>query len=243
MDVLGDVGWDLLLWSWGYGLWFALRGRATRGFAAFTAVYAAGWFSTGVVLRFLTALAPSMALIAAAGALRWRAAASSHARTLAAGAALTLIAAHLFLVLFVHGAFESGATLLALESRDHFLSRRLDYYPCARAADGLPDNARVLVVGEQRGYYLNRPHRTSTVHAPNLFVQRANETGSSAELARALRADGFTHVLFVPREERRLGAGLGAFTAGGAERWREFTAGLSTDYDGPACRLAAMGAR
>ena len=244
MDVLGDVGWDLTLWLWAYGLWAAWKARDRKGPAVITALYAAGWFSTGVVLRFLTAMAPAMALVGAAGAAAWRDKASAPARSLAAAAAGVLIAAHLFVLLFVHGVFGTPAPLLALEDRGTFLSRKLDYYPCAAYAGVLlaPD-AKILVVGEQRGYYIPRAHLSTTVHAPNLYVRRSNEAASPDALATALRADGFTHLLFVPREELRLGDSVGAFTSLGEANWKGLEKHLNVSFKGPACLLAALAAR
>jgi hypothetical protein len=243
MDVLGDLGWDLTLWAWGYGLWAAWRGRERRGLALITALYFAGWFSTGVVLRFLTALAPAMALVGAAGAASWHERAGGPARSLAAAAAGVLIASHLFLLFYVHGVVGTPATLLALEDRATFLSHRLEYYPCAAyAGTGLAPDAEILVVGEQRGYYIPRRHLSSTVHAPNLYVRRADEASSPEDLARTLRADGFTHLLFVPREELRLGAGLGVMTERGQANWKGLEKYLTLSYQGPACLLAALGA-
>jgi hypothetical protein len=243
MDVLGDFGWDLTLWLWAYGLWAAWKHRERKGLALLTALYFAGWFTTGVVLRFLTAMAPAMALVGAAGAASWRERAGTPARALAAAAAAVLIAGHLFLVLYVHGVFGSQQVLLGLEDRGTFLSRMLDYYPCATFADSaLGPNDKILVVGEQRGYYLARAHLSSTVHAPNLYVRRADEAASPEDLARALRADGFTHLLFVPREARRLGDGLGTFTPQGEANWKGLEKHLTLAYQGPACLLAGLGA-
>lgn len=242
MDVLGDVGWDLTLWLWAWGLWAAWKGRERNGLALLTALYFAGWFATGVVLRFLTALAPAMALVGASGVAAWRAKASSPARSLGAAAAGVLIAAHLFLLLFVHGVFGSLAPMLALEDRGTFLSKKLEYYPCAAYAGTLAPDAKLLVVGEQRGYYIPRAHLSTTVHAPNLYVTRANEASSSEALAGALRADGFTHLLFVPREARRLGESAGVFTAQGEANWKGLEKHLSMTYQGPACLLAALAA-
>lgn len=240
MDVLGDYGWDLTLWLWAYGLWAAWRGRAPRGLALLTALYFAGWFSTGVVLRFLTAMAPAMALVGAAGAADWRARASSPSRALAAASAAVLLAGHLFLVLFVHGVFGSGGPLLALEDRATFLSRKLEYYPCAAASAELPPDAKILEIGEQRGYYIPRAHLSTTVHAPNLYVTRANASSSPEELARSLRGDGFTHLLFVPREALRLGDGVGTFTPRGEANWKGLEKHLNLTYRGPACLLAGL---
>ncbi len=240
MDVLGDLGWDLTLWLWAYGLWAAWRGRERRGLALLTALYFAGWFSTGVVLRFLTALAPAMALVAAAGVAAWRGNAAPRARALAAAATGVLIASHLFLLLFVHGVFGTPGALLALEDRATFLSRKLEYYPCAAYAGGLAPDAKILVVGEQRGYYIPRAHLSTTVHAPNLYVISANEAASPEDLARALSADGFTHLLFVPREAERLGDGVGVFTPAGLANWKGLEKHLTLTYQGPACLLAAL---
>jgi len=243
MDVLGDQGWDLTLWLWPVGLWAAWKGRGPRGLAALTALYALGWFSTGVVLRFLVALAPALALVGAAGVADWRSRAGTPARALAAAAATVLILGHLFLFFYVHGVFGTERVLLALESRDEFLSKRLDYYPCttfANAALGSADD--VLVIGEQRSYYLTPAHRPTTVHAPNLYVSEANAASSPAELARALRADGFTHLLLVPREAERLRESVGVFTEKGSANWLGLESRLKTIYRGPACLVAALGA-
>jgi hypothetical protein len=240
MDVLGDLGWDLTLWLWAYGLYAAWKGRERRGLALLTVVYFAGWFSTGVVLRFLTALAPAMALVGAAGAAAWREAAGAPARALGAGAAAVLIATHLFLALYIHGSFGSAYPLLSLEDRETFLSKRLDYYPCAAFAGSLAPDAKLLIVGEQRGYYVPRAHLASTVHAPNLYVRRADEAASPEDLVRNLRADGFTHLLFVPREERRLAGGTGVMTERGAANWKGLESHLKMAYQGPACLVAAL---
>lgn len=241
MDALGDIGWDLTLWLWPVGLWAAWRGRSTRGLALFSVLYFAGWFSTGVVLRFLTALAPVMALLGAAGAAEFQETAAAPFRGLARAAAGAMIASHLFLVLFIHGVFGSGAVLLALEDRETFLSKRLDYYPCAayaRRSFGPED--RLLVVGEQRGYYLPVASRTSTVHAPNDYLRFAEESSSAEGLARSLRAEGYTRLLFVPREARRLGAGLGTMTERGRAHWLGLESMLKTEFRGPACLIASL---
>ncbi len=244
MDALGDLGWDLTLWLWPVGLWAAWKGKGPKGLAWVTALYAAGWFSTGVVLRFLVVLAPALALVGAAGAAAWREKAGAPARALAAAAASVLLGAHLYLFLFVHDAMGSQRVLFGLQDRGTFLSKRLDYYPCAAFADAaLGAHDKILVVGEQRGYYLDRPHLTSTVHAPNLYVLRANAAASPSALASDLRSEGFTHLLFVPREDARLGAGLGTFTETGAANWRGLEKSLTLVYRGPACLVAALGAR
>jgi hypothetical protein len=241
MDVLGDLGWGLTLWLWGAGLLAAWKRRESRALAGLTVLYLAGWFSTGVVLRFLTALAPAMALVGAAGVAEWRERAGTAARALGAAGAGVLIASQLFLLLFVHGVFGSFAPMLGLETRAEFLARRLEYYPCAAfAGAALGPNDKILVAGEQRGYYVQTAHLSSTVHAPNLYVTLANGAASSDALARALRGEGFTHLLLVPREASRLGDSVGLFTPEGATNWKGLEKRLVLVHRGPACLLAAL---
>jgi hypothetical protein len=87
-------------------------------------------------------------------------------------------------------------------------------------------------VGEQRGYYLDREHVATSVHAPNAFVAWANEAASPAQLAARVREAGFTKLIFVPRELRRLGEGIGTFTPAGAANW----SGLEPDHLKPALK-------
>ncbi len=242
MDVLGDIGWDLTLWLWPVGLWAAWRGKAPKGLAVFSVLYFAGWFATGVVLRFLTAVAPVLALLGAAGGAGIFERGSAPLRGLAAAAVGVMIASHLFLVLFVHGVFGSGSFLLALEDRETFLSRRLDYYPCAAyLARGPASGGKTLIVGEQRGYYFSTAHRTSTVHAPNPYFLRADAAASPEDLVRALRSDGYARLVFVPRETRRLNAGLGTLSERGKANWLGMQPLLKTEFRGSACLVASLG--
>ena len=183
-----------------------------------------------------------MALVGAAAVASWRVKAGAPARAVGAAAAAAMISAHLFLVFYVHGVFGSAAVLLALEDRGTFLAKRLDYYPCAAfASASLGAHDKIMVVGEQRGYYLTPEHLSSTVQAPNLYVRLGGEAASPEDLAGSLRAQGFTHLLFVPREAARLAGSLGIMTERGAANWNALESRLAPAYRGPACLLAALG--
>lgn len=241
MDVLGDLGWDVLLWLLPLGAWAASKNKTLRGLLLFSFLWGAAWFSSGVVLRFLTVLVPIMALLGACGLVALWQSLDRWARVVLGGALSVMTLAHLFLFVFVHATFGSGATAFGLESREDFLTRRLDYYSCA---DWLRTNAagndKILVVGEQRGYYLTPDHLPSTVHMPNLFVRRANESANAPALLSALRADGFTRVLIVPREAARLGSGLGSLTPAGAVNWKGLEDTLKTEYTGRGCVVGKL---
>jgi hypothetical protein len=241
MDVLGDLGWDVILWLLPLGAWAASKNKTLRGLLLFCFLWGAAWFSSGVVLRFLTVLVPVLALLGACGLVKLWDELPPWGRWAVGISIGTMTASHLFLFAFVHSTFGSGATAFGLETRDAFLSRRLDYYPCADwlRANAAP-NDKIIVVGEQRGYYLAANHLPSTVHMPNLFVRRANEAASPAGLVAALRADGFTKIMIVPREAARLGPGLGSLTPHGAKNWKGIEDGLKTDFSGRACVVGAL---
>ena len=241
MDVLGDLGWDISLWLLPLGAWAASKNKSLRGLLLFCSLWGAAWFSSGVVLRFLTVLVPLMALLGACGLVALWSGLDRWARVVIGGSLGLMTLAHLFLFVFVHATFGSGSTAFGLETREAVLTRRLDYYSCADWLRGnAVENDKILVVGEQRGYYLPADHLPSTVHMPNLFVRRANASASTGELLASLRADGFTRVLIVPREAARLGSGLGELTPAGAVNWKGLEDSLRTEFAGRGCVVGRL---
>lgn len=241
MDVLGDLGWTLLLGALPLAVWAGRDNGFRRGLLAFCGLWAAGWFSSGVVLRFLTVLVPLLALVGAAGLVKLHERLGGLGRAVLVGAVGALVAVNLFLALYVHAVFGTPSVLLGLETREEFLSRRLDYYPCAAAARDLPGpSGRILVVGEQRGYYLGRGHLTSSVHAPNLWVRLAEEAASPADLAHRLNEEGFSHVLLVPKESARLGESLGVLSEKGRANWDGLESQLTVVAKARGCIAAVL---
>jgi len=236
MDVLGDMGWELVFWALPLALWAAHRSRMLRWLLAFCGLYLAVWLATGVVLRFLTALAPLLCLLAGAGLhALWGRLGRCGRGALAAGVGL-LVATHVLVFLFAHAVFGSAAVLLGTEDRQQFLSRRLEYYPCAAfARKNLERNDKILIVGEQRGYYVAQAHTATTVNSPNRFLAWAEAAESPAAYAGRLKAEGFSHVLVVPREAQRLAPGLEALSGRGYRNWE----GLEPDFVAPVFKAPA----
>lgn len=245
MDVLGGLGWELVFWSMPLAVWAAWRNKFLRALLVFCAAYLALWFSTGVVLRFLAALAPLLCLLAGSGIYAlWTELGRWGRATLAAGVGL-LCATHVLLFLFVQfGVFGAAPVLVGLEDRDKYLSQRLEYYPCARAAeDGLPKDAKILVVGEQRGYYIEQPHLATTVYGPNQFMVLANESESPGEYAARLTGEGFKALMLVNRELDRLGQNVGTFTEKGLANWNGLEPNFAKPvYRGRSCTLYTLSA-
>ncbi|MBI5241346.1 MAG: glycosyltransferase family 39 protein [Elusimicrobia bacterium] len=241
MDVLGDMGWELLFWSLPLAAWagWRRRNRTARWLLGFCALYLAGWFATGVVLRFLTALAPLLCLLAAYGLHALWTRLEGRARPLLAAGAGVLVATHVLVFLYAHAVFGSGAVLSGLETREEFLSRRLDYYPCAAwARERLGRNDRILIVGEQRAYYWSQDNLATTVNAPNRWRAWADEAASPGGYAARLKGEGFTHVAVMPGEARRIASNLDPFSARGAANWQGLEPRFAAlEHQAPACAV------
>ena len=228
MDVLGTLGWDLTFWCMPIAAWAAWRNRFFRGLLLFCLAYFCAWAATGVVLRFLLVLAPALSLLAANGLYSLRQRLEGGARTLLDGGVGILLVTHFLLFLFVMlGVYGSGDVLLGFKDREAYLSAKLDYYPCARyETEHGKDSDRILIVGEQRSYYLDRSHVATSLHAPNRFLTWADEAATPAALAGKLSSEGFNKVLLVPRELQRLGSSVGTVTDKGVANWK----GLEPDF-------------
>lgn len=227
MDVLGDLGWDLSFWALPLAAWAAFRKKAPRLLLVYFTGYFILWFFTGVILRFLAVTAPVLCLLGACGLYElWRTVGRLGKGALAGGVGL-LSVTHVLLFLFVHSVFQSHVVAVGMETREDFLARRLQYYPCAAAgAEVMAPEDKILIVGEQRAYYLDRDHIASTVNAPNRFIWWANEAESPAALAGKMAAEGITHLMMVPSEADRIGSSLGVMTDKGKANW----AGLERDH-------------
>ncbi|MFH2202547.1 MAG: phospholipid carrier-dependent glycosyltransferase [Elusimicrobiota bacterium] len=234
-DVLGNLGWGLVFAALPATVWAAWGNRFLRWALFYCLAHWLIWFNTGVVMRFLTVLVPLLSLLTAHGLYKvWQRLGTAGRATLGTGVAV-LVGTNLALFLYVNALFDSLPLLVGLKSRREYLAQKLDYYPCARRARGLlGENDKILVVGEQRGYYVPQPHVTTTPMAPNRFVRIANESADDGELRRTLKKEGFRYMLFVPREARRLNAGWGVFhfSERGRENWTALEKdGLETLFD------------
>ncbi|MDE2237341.1 MAG: hypothetical protein KGK30_05580, partial [Elusimicrobia bacterium] len=98
---------------------------------------------------------------------------------------------------------------------------------------------KILLVGEQRGYYLEREQVVTSLQAPNGFIAWANAAADPRALAKRLAREGFAEVLYVPRELRRLGSSVGALSARGAANWNDLLR-VKPEFQGPACSVYAV---
>lgn len=236
-DVLGGHGWGLLLAAFPVAAWAARESRYLRGLLFYCVAHGLLWFQTGVILRFLTVLVPLLSLGAACGLYKvWERLGAGSRGALAAGCSLFVLA-NVGIFLFVNVAFGSLPVLTGYKGRRQYLSEKLDYFPCADYARArLDQNDRILVVGEFRGYYVEQPHATTRTNAPNAYVREANASADARDFSRRLKAEGFKHLLFVPREAKRLNDGWGVFhfSEKGAANWEGLiSGGLADVFEAP----------
>ena len=125
------------------------------------------------------------------------------------------VMAYLALVHMAYAGFMSLRTggyreALGAVSRADYLAQAQPTYPSPyyRAAQYINEktepDSRVLMVGETRGFYLERRFLASTAVSPAPLARRANESSSPEALAQRLREAGFTHVLVNGVESYRL---------------------------------------
>lgn len=222
-DVLGSLGWGLLFACVPLAVWAAWRKRYLRWLGAYCLAHWVLWFSTGVVLRFLIVLVPLLSLLAASGLHQAWSCAGRAGRILLGAAVALLLWTNIMLFLYVNIVLKNFTVPVGAKTRHEFLAEKLDYYPCAAfARERLDENDRILIVGEQRSYYVRQPHSVTSPMSPNRFVRLANDAKDPVDLARRLKDEaGFTHMLYVPREGQRLGEQYGVFhfSERGRENW------------------------
>jgi len=221
MDVLGDLGWPLAFLGFPLAVGAMRKERVWRFFGLYLAGHFALWFVTRVVLRFLVPVLPLFSLVAARGyADLWRRASGAGRYALLAGLSLFLIS-RLYAFGYVHAIFQSHRVLFGMESPGAYLARRLAYYPCAeRAGQELGPNDRILIVGEQRSYYLEAENLPTSVYQRNLYQVLARKAADANGLGRSLREKGFSHILWVPGEAERL-KGYGAAEGLEGPAWQD----------------------
>lgn len=187
---------------------FVLADRARpRAFALAGAValaYLPYWFLSARIVRYLVLVVPCAALLVA------------HARTaLAPGGRARRALGALLIAGMLHNlvffavdeltVFEPVAVALGAETREAFLSRKLQCYETMRfASRTLPRDAKVFFIGETRGYHLDRDYIANSAHDPSLLAALVRRTRDAGGVARELRALGVTHLLYNPAEALRL---------------------------------------
>ncbi len=177
---------------------WTLRGARIGRWGAMAVFGLLAWGMSGTLPRFLLPSLAVLLLLAAAGA---RTRAGSIAGGLALSFALVLGAA-------ASGVYVQALGGLRLLGRDAgslaSAATVNDPLPAFREARALPEDARVLFVGEARAFPFPRRFVSPSQHDVSLLRDPIERLGSAREVIDWLRGRGFTHILVSRAEMVRL---------------------------------------
>ncbi|MBN1903008.1 hypothetical protein JW926_16920 [Candidatus Sumerlaeota bacterium] len=86
---------------------------------------------------------------------------------------------------------------LGMETRDHYLSKALDYYPAIRAVnEDIPPKEAILCIGEHRGYYFKPRILISDWFDTPVILDFIRKTNTNEEIFDLLKERGCAHVFY-----------------------------------------------
>lgn len=212
---LGEAGRGFWIFALA-AVWTLVRRRELRSWALYAALVVPFWLATSLNLRYVLPLLAIATFLAAVGLAEIASGGRWAARAVAA-ALIASVAANLWVFLVTEEqVFRPRDLLLGRTGRDAYLSDTISYYPAARAIDGrLPAGARLLLVGETRLFYFQRPAAASSAYDRTLIVEIVRRAGSVEGVVCELARGGFTHLVYNQPEADRLEAGFDYFS------WRD----------------------
>jgi len=104
------------------------------------------------------------------------------------------------------GKYDLLKAAVGIKGREEFLLDSEFYqYPAFHYInDELPENAKILFVGENQTYYCNREIVSNSPLDTNIIVEMVNGSSSEEDIMDKLRLAGITHVLFNSSEAKRV---------------------------------------
>jgi hypothetical protein len=226
-------------------IWLAKRKSplALKLILLYAVLFFIPWGMSRPVLRFMMPLAPFLSLAAAYGYEQGVAQQIKGFRVLGQIALGILLLSNAKLLFEVTDVLSSFQVPFGLQSRAQYLSQKLDYYDAASFVNTLSPDSLTYVVGDQRGYYYNRPVLVTPVFNTNPLTEWANQAASAEALASHLKAQGVTHVLINHTEFTRLDSvyHLFPFTKKGQANWDRFRTRVAKSiYSDRHCDVLAL---
>lgn len=174
------------------------EGKAERVLLAVTVPLFFAWALTNWVPRYFL---PTFALAAALFGLGLESELSGKERNIAHGLVALVAFVNFFWTLAWFHVYNADPVVLGREAAASYLSvgqpsYGAPYYTCAQYANhNLPADARLLLLGEERGYYIERDYVAATAFVEPVFEGYLRRSATAAALRDALVRDGFTHIL------------------------------------------------
>lgn len=222
-DVTGDLGWALpmILFPAALALWKKEAGA--RFLWVYVAAHALLWACARPVLRFLFPIFPLVCLLSGAGLAALLSMAPRGARWAVSAALIPFFLLNGVLFYGIESIRAPFAVATGWETREEYLLKKIDGYAAmAWAGENLPQDSRLFLFGDQRGYYMPRAYVAPMALLPSPLAEWADSAPDAESLRRELLKSGFTHVFFHVREAERL-KGYRAFqmSPAGRARWEQ----------------------
>jgi hypothetical protein len=191
------------------------------------------------VLRFLFPVFPAACLVAGAGFSWLLAAAPAWARRATAAVAAAFLLSNGVLFYGIESVRDPFPVATGWRTREDYLRRKIDGYAAhAWTRDHLPADARLLLIGDQRGYYCPRDHVAPMALLPTPLREWADGAADGDALRKELLKSGFTHLFFHAREAERLkGYRVLDLTPAGLKSWEDLLARGKEVYRDPSVRI------
>jgi hypothetical protein len=155
-------------------------------------------------LRFLIPLVPFLAIWAAWGWDRYEQSSAWRARLLKFGIG-GLIVSNLYTVYYFTSVLDAWDVIAGYELPHAHLNQKLDYYPAAQFINQYtPRNSSVMIFGDQRSYYIERPLVVAPVFHAHPLTTYLEQKPSQEEIHQFFSQRGITHLLINDRERQRL---------------------------------------
>ncbi|MDI6641223.1 MAG: glycosyltransferase family 39 protein [Elusimicrobiota bacterium] len=196
-DVLGELGWAVYVFSIPALLFVKDFNKTKQLMIVYFLGFFLIWFSTKHVLRFLIPTIPVLCLLCADGLKCFSVQNKLLNRTIVTVFLGLITFSNITLLLTVFDITKPFGVAFGIETKDEYLSRKLDYYKFTQYVSKLLDNnSKILILGgEQRSYYYKKQYVISHPFGYNFYVKLANVSKDSVALHRALTQQKYTHLV------------------------------------------------
>lgn len=191
-------------------LLFKTLNRNIKFITVYFSIFFVLWFFIGkAYLRFF---APGLAVLSIISACYVMALPSKYGfkKLMVLFISVLSLANVLFAAIILKSNMDPWGYFLGMESRSEYLSKQRPSYPNAyyNAADWINKNtettAKVLILGDCRGFYINRRFLCHMASELNPLVHYVKSSSNDDVLYEKLKADGITHLLLNVPEASRL---------------------------------------
>lgn len=205
-DVLGDFGWPLFIFSAPLAFLLNKKHTPTRLLSFYGLCHFIFWFTTKPVLRFLIGMLPIAVILSSSVLHHLTTNKTPRPKALPFFLIAPWILSNFFMYFLVVSELQIFSVALGLETRETYLNRRLTFHPVFSYVNThLSLNDKLLILGEQRTYHLQRSFIGSNLFAPSPIAKICNSGSETDGILHHFKENHLTHTLINEGEISRLG--------------------------------------